>query len=182
MIYDKSQNTLTTDRLLLRPFNRLDATRVTKHCNNYRIYRHTLYLPYPYLKEHALTWIDTHQNNFKLDKSYEYAVTLKKDGDLVGAIALTNNQAFHHGELAYWIGEEYWGQGYATEAAQGIVDFAFREKEYHKVFARCFQSNPGSEKVLKKVGMKKEGVLKDHVFKEGQYESLIYYGLVKGEI
>ncbi len=73
---------------------------------------------------------------------------------LYGAIALTNNQRFNNGEIAYWIGEGYWGNGYATEAAQAILQFAFAEKQYHKVFARYFKSNPASGRMMQKLGMK----------------------------
>jgi RimJ/RimL family protein N-acetyltransferase len=50
------------------------------------------------------------------------------------------------------------GNGYATEAAQAILHFAFEEKQYHKVFARYFNSNPASGRVMQKLGLKKEGV------------------------
>ncbi|MEH7356092.1 GNAT family protein, partial [Neobacillus drentensis] len=106
------------------------------------------------------------------------AITDKERGELYGAIALSNNQKFNNGEIAYWIGEEFWGKGYATEAAQAILQFAFDEKQYHKLFARYFNSNPASGRVLQKLGMKKEGILIDHVRKENRYEDLIYYGII----
>jgi len=85
------------------------------------------------------------------------------------------------GEIAYWVGESYWGNGYATEAAKGILEFAFIEKNYHKVFARYFNSNSASGKVIEKIGMKKEGILKEHVVKENKYIDLVYYGVLKNE-
>lgn len=178
MIYDNQKKTITTERLLLRLFLKSDAEAVTKLCNNYNIYKNTLYLPYPYVTQDALLWIEHHLENFNANKSYEFAVTDKETGELYGAIALSHNQAFHHGEIAYWIGEEYWGHGYATEAAQAILQFAFKEKQYHKVFARYFQSNPASGRVLQKLGMKQEGILKEHVIKENRYEDLVYYGII----
>jgi [ribosomal protein S5]-alanine N-acetyltransferase len=178
MIYDHQNKTITTQRLVLRLFEESDAADVARLCNNYNIYKSTLYLPYPYAIEDALKWMERHRKHFDADKSYEFAVTDKETGELYGAIALSNNQAFHHGEIAYWIGEAFWGKGYATEAAQAIVQFAFDEKNYHKVFARYFASNPASGRVLQKLGMKEEGVLKDHVRKDNRYEDLVYYGIV----
>ncbi|XRG81119.1 GNAT family N-acetyltransferase [Rossellomorea sp. GAMAL-10_SWC] len=95
-------------------------------------------------------------------------VTDKETGELFGAISLSNNQKFNYGEIAYWIDEEFWGCGYATEAAQAILRFAFVEKQYHKVFARYFNTNPVSGRGIQKIGMKKEGKLIDHVKKENQ--------------
>lgn len=178
MIYDKNKITITTNRLVLRLFQKSDAVAVTKLCNNYNIYKNTLYLPFPYSIQDALSWIDNHIENFNSNKSFEFAVTDKLTGELFGAIALSNNQKFNNGEIAYWIGEEFWGCGYATEAAQAILRFAFDEKQYHKVFARYFNSNPASGRVIQKIGMKKEGILIDHVKKENRYEDLVYYGII----
>ncbi|WP_349654809.1 GNAT family N-acetyltransferase [Peribacillus simplex] len=134
--------------------------------------KNTLYQPYPYSIDDALSWIEHHLDNFNANKSYEFAITDKESGELYGAIALSNSQKFNHGELAYWIGEKFWGNGYATEAAQAIFNFAFEEKQYHKVFARYFNSNPASGRVMRKLGLKKERILIDHVRKENRFEDL----------
>lgn len=178
MLYDHENKTITTNRLVLRLFQKADAENVSRLCNNYNIYKNTLYLPYPYSIEDALSWIEHHLDNFIIDRSYEFAITDKESGELYGAIALSNNQQFNHGEIAYWIGEEYWGSGYATEAAQAILHFAFKEKQFYKVFARFFRSNPASGRVMQKIGMKQEGILIDHVRKENQYEDLVCYGII----
>ena len=84
-----------------------------------------MYLPYPYSLNDALSWMERHYDNFMEDISYEFAVTDKETGELFGAIALSNNKHFNQGEIAYWIGEEYWGKGYATEAAQSDFTICF---------------------------------------------------------
>lgn len=178
MIYDDQNKIIMTERLELRLFQEFDAAAVTKLCNNYNIYKNTLYLPYPYSLDDALSWMELHLENYIANKSYEFAITDKESGELYGAIALSNNLSFNNGEIAYWIGEEFWGNGYATEAAQAILQFAFNKKKYHKVFARYFYSNPASGRVLQKLNMNKEGVFIDHVRKENHYEDLIYYGII----
>ncbi|WP_088049285.1 GNAT family N-acetyltransferase [Virgibacillus dakarensis] len=178
MVYDSPSKTITTKRLVLRLFQKSDAVTVTKLCNNYNIYKSTLHLPYPYCIEDALSWMEHHRDNFNANKLYEFAITDKETGELYGAIALSNNQKFNHGEIAYWVGEEFWGNGHATEAAQAILKFAFDVKQYHKIFARYFHSNPASGRVLQKLGMKQEGILIDHVRKENRYEDLVYYGII----
>ncbi|MFU0791195.1 MAG: GNAT family N-acetyltransferase [Virgibacillus proomii] len=178
MQYDRENKTITTKRLLLRLFQKTDAATVTKLCNSYNMYKNTLYLPYPYSIDDALSWMEQHLDNFNANKIYEFAITDKETRKLYGAIALSNNQTFNNGEIAYWIGEDFWGNGYATEAAQAIIQFAFDENQYHKVFARYFHSNLASGRVLQKLGMRKEGVLIDHVKKENQYKNLVYYGII----
>ena len=134
-----------------------------------------------YVEEEASSYIRTIYDNFNDDKYFEFAITDKTTGKLYGAIALSNHQKFNNGELAYWIGEEYWGNGYATEAAKSILEFAFIEKGYNKVFARYFHSNPASGRVIEKIGMRKEGILREHVKKDDEYIDLVYFGILKHE-
>ncbi|MBD8499570.1 GNAT family N-acetyltransferase [Paenibacillus arenosi] len=177
-MYNEEHRTITTERLLVRPFQLSDAQRVSEFCNNYNVYKSTLTLPYPYPIESAQSWIQTHEDNFRHNRSYEFAITDKYTHELYGAIGLSYKPLHKNGELGYWIGEEYWGKGYATEASKAVISFAFAEKKYHRVFARFFASNPASGRVMEKVGMVEEGRLVQHVYKEGKYEDLIHYGVI----
>ena len=176
MIY--ANNTIITERLILRPFLISDAEDVTKLCNNYTLYTNTLHLPYPYTLDSALSWIETHEKNFNEDKLYEFAITCKESGKLLGAISLSNNKNSNNGEIGYWLGEEFWNKGYATEAAKGILYFAFNIKNYHKVYGRFFSKNPASGKVMSKIGMTYEGTLKDQVKKDDEYLDIVCYGII----
>jgi len=178
-MYNPNTRTITTERLILRPYELSDAQRVSELCNNYNIYKSTLTLPYPYPIESALAWIPTHEENFKNDKCYEFAIANKTTSELYGAVGLSNHKNNKNGEIGYWIGEEYWGNGYATEALEAIIEFAFTEKGYHKVWGRFFAANPASGKVMQKAGMVKEGVLEEHIIKEGKYHDLVLYGIIK---
>lgn len=176
--YNQEKRTITTERLILRPFDLSDAQRVYELCNNYNVYKSTLTLPYPYPLDCALSWIPTHEDNFNNNKHYEFAITDKGTSKLYGAIGLTNKQTHRNGELGYWIDEENWGKGYATEAVKAVIEFAFSEKHYHKVYARHFASNLGSGRVMQKSGMVKEGTLLQHIYKENKYEDLTHYGII----
>lgn len=57
-------------------------------------------------------------------------------------------------ELGYWIGVPFWGNGYATEAAQAVLDYAFRNIGLERVIAKFLRRNPASGRVLQKLGMK----------------------------
>ena len=177
-MYDSNARTITTERLQLRPFELSDAKRISELCNNYNIYKSTLTLPYPYPIESALNWIPTHKENFDNDKLYDFAITDRNSGALYGAIGLSNNKAHKNGEVAYWVGEEFWGNGYGTEALRAVIDFAFTHKNYHRIWARFFESNPASGRIMQKVGMEYEGKQADHVFKENRYETLLLYGII----
>ncbi|KGP91776.1 acetyltransferase [Pontibacillus chungwhensis BH030062] len=180
MDYDANLRTITTNRLQLRLFQQADAQEVQRLCHNKQLYQNTLHLPFPYKLKDAKEWIKHHKENFQKGRLFEMAVTDKENGCLYGAIALSYKSHANNGELAYWIGEEYWGNGYATEAGEAILEFAFQVKLYHRVYALSFDTNPGSKRVLEKIGMKQEGVLREHVKKDEQYKDLVYFGMLKG--
>lgn len=182
MIYVYKNKTIETDRLLLRLFTEEDAEKVTVLCNNYNIFKRTMTLPYPYTLDCALSWIANHEQNFDSDRMYELAITDKISSQLYGAIAISNHMQHKNGEMAYWVGEQYWGNGYGTEAAQAMIDFVFEEKNFHRVYARHFKSNPASGKIMEKCGMQYEGTLKDHVFKIDRFEDIVHYGIVNSKV
>lgn len=181
MKFNEELKTMETQRLLLRLFTKEDALEVTRLCQSEKIYHNTLYLPRPYTFESACQWIAKHEENYDQDKMYELAITDKATGQLLGAISLSHHPVFQIGEIGYWIGEEYWNRGYASEAAEAMLEFAFTVKEFHKVYARHFGSNPASGKVMQKIGMIYEGTLRDQVKKDDRYEDLACYGILKAE-
>lgn len=104
----------------------------------------------------AEKWIETHSDNFYEDRLLELAIVHKEEKYVIGAISMGCNKKFDHGELAYWIGRKYKNNGYCTEAAKGIVRYAFGEMNLNRVFARHLGKNPASGAVMKKLGMKHE--------------------------
>lgn len=72
-----------------------------------------------------------------------------------------------------------WGKGYATEAAQLIIDFGFNELNLNRIWAPIMSKNKASCKVMEKVGMSYEGTLKQDILRWGQYEDVDIYGLLK---
>lgn len=128
MKFNRKDKTLETERLQLRLFTAADAEQVRSLCDNFTIFKTTLNMPYPYSLECALSWMANHERNFTEDKLYELAITNKNNGQLYGAIALSNQRLHQNGEMAYWIGKPFWGNGYATEAARAMLEFAFEEK------------------------------------------------------
>lgn len=169
---------IETERLTLRPFRLEDAEDVTKLCDNYNIYKTTLHIPYPYTLESAKEWILSHEQNRKEDTLYQFAITDKNSGELYGSISLSNRKIHKNGEIAYWLGEEFWGRGFVTEASKAIIQFAFKEKNFHRVFAYYLKINPASGRVMEKCGMTYEGTQKDHIYKDGTFLDLYCYGIV----
>ncbi|SDQ94496.1 GNAT family N-acetyltransferase [Natronobacterium texcoconense] len=101
------------------------------------------------------------------------------DGDPVGTASLDSpNEAWGSTEIAYMITPEEWGNGYATDAVRCLCRYAFDERRLNKVYARVYETNVGSQRVLEKVGFEKEGTLRKEAFVEGEYIDLYRYGLL----
>jgi [ribosomal protein S5]-alanine N-acetyltransferase len=171
------QETIQTERLILRPFTLTDAPQVKALAGDQRIYETTLCIPNPYENGIAESWIATHQRSFYEGQGVVFAICLSI-GDLIGAASLTRNGLFNRAELGYWIGSAHWNRGYCTEAAKAIVEYGFHSLAYHKIAARHFVGNRSSGRVLEKIGMTREGVLQDDVMKDGRYITVELYGIV----
>ena len=172
---------LKSERLLLRPFKKSDADDVQKLAGNKDVAKTTINIPYPYEDGMAEEWMSSHEKEYKNGNSLTLAITHKKRKYLIGAISLSIQQKFNRAEMGYWIGKKYWNNGYCTEAAFKMTAFGFEKLELHKIYATHIKENPSSGKVMQKIGMKKEGLLREHVIKWGEYKDLIQYGILKRE-
>lgn len=169
----------TTERLILRGFRISDADQVQKLAGSREVARSTLNIPHPYEDGMAEEWIDTHEADFESGKSVIFAICLKESGDLAGAIGLGISASHKQAELGYWIADSHWGQGLATEAAMEVLAYGFSELKLNRIHAHHMTDNPGSGKVMQKLGMDFEGTLKKHVTKWGQNKDLAMYGILR---
>jgi [ribosomal protein S5]-alanine N-acetyltransferase len=172
---------LETERLILRPFQIGDAPRVKELAGAYEIYRPTLDIPHPYEDGMAEEWIATHASRFQAGEGVDLAVTLKGDGPLIGAIGLSTNPRHNRAEIGYWVGVPYWGSGYCTEAAIAVIRYGFEVLSLHKITSMHMDWNEASGRVMEKAGLGKEGVVVDHVMKDGRYYTMVVYGIVNPE-
>ncbi|WP_235817418.1 GNAT family N-acetyltransferase [Gracilibacillus timonensis] len=115
-------------------------------------------------------------NNEKLRTRYVFAIIEKANKRLIGAGEFNIRDSFNrNGEIAYIVNPKYWGKGIATEVANLIIDYGFKEHKMHRIFATCDPRNIGSSKVLQKVGMIQEGKIReDLLIKDGWRDSLLY--------
>jgi [ribosomal protein S5]-alanine N-acetyltransferase len=173
--------TLSSDRLVLRAMTLDDAKDVQRLAGDRNIAATTSLIPHPYPDGAAEAWISTHDSEFAVGKGAVWAVTLRDNGELIGAIGLTIDAESERAEMGYWIGVPYWGKGYMTEAARRTLKYAFEERRLTRVFAHHFHTNPASGRVMEKIGMKREGVLRRHYKKWGAFVDCVYFGVLREE-
>jgi RimJ/RimL family protein N-acetyltransferase len=173
------QPSLETDRLMLRPFRLEDASEVQRLAGDREVAATTLRIPHPYPEGAAETWITSLAPRFAAGDSVAFAITRRLDGALLGAIGLDITREHERAELGYWIGKPFWGQGYCTEAARAVVNFAFDVLRLHRITAAHFAHNVASGRVMQHIGMTYEGNRIQEIKKWGNFEDLMLYGLVR---
>jgi [ribosomal protein S5]-alanine N-acetyltransferase len=176
-----TQPTLSTPRLVLRPFALSDAPAVQRLAGAREVAASTLNVPHPYPDGAAEEWIRSHAPKFAEGTLAPFALTLRSDRALVGAMGLTIASEHAHAELGYWVGVPFWGQGYATEAARAVIRYGFVDLGLNRVFAHHFTSNPASGRVLAKAGMRYEGELRQHINKWGVFHDVALYGILAAD-
>ena len=138
----------------------------------------TLRIPHPYQEKHAREFLASaaKENELRL------GIRLRSNGRLCGGMGLHPDAAHKRAELGYWIGVPYWGNGYATEAAKAVVRHGFQYAGLNRIFAAHFKHNVASGNVLRKVGMKYEGCMREHIFKLGEFVDLELYAILRDEM
>lgn len=175
------QPILHTERLTLRPFTLADAADVQRLAGAYEVAANIPSIPHPYEDGMAETWINTHPERLADGTGITYAITLTATDELCGAISLMLKPVNQRAELGYWIGVPYWGRGYCTEAARTLRDHGFQVLGLHRLFAIHLTRNPASGRVMRKIGMRHEGTLREHEFTRGVFETIECYAILRNE-
>ncbi len=171
--------TIILERVLLRPFQLSDAQEVQRQAGNPKVAATTATIPHPYADGLAEEWISMHADWFKKGLAVDWAIELIEGKKLVGCMSLGINKANQRAELGYWIGEEFWNQGFGTEAAKGVIHYAFETLKLNKITSRHMSENPSSGKIMMKAGMEKEGYLKQDFLKNGSFVDMVVYGILR---
>jgi len=135
-------------------------------------------LPYPYTEKDAKEYITSVLFADKL-KTFAFAITL--EDQVIGSIGIfrCDNIHFRTAEMGYYIGEPYWGNGYATSAVMQACKYVFENSDIIRIFAEPFAHNVRSCRVLEKAGFKYEGTLHCNAVKNGKILDMKMYSLIK---
>ena len=157
----------------LRPFQLSDLQSLVKYANNYNIAKNlSNKFPFPYTQDHGIAFI-----NLALSAVPQEIFAIVVNGEVAGSIGVHPQQDFYckNAEMGYWIAEDYWGKGIVPEAIKLMVAYGFRTFDITRIFARTFDTNIKSQRVLEKTGFKLEAELAGTFYKNGTvYDELIY--------
>jgi RimJ/RimL family protein N-acetyltransferase len=170
---------LTLNGCEVRSWRMADAGAVARHADNRQIWLNLRDLfPHPYAPADAEAFIRQ-----SLSQNPETHFAIAVDGQAVGAIGLTLQGDVERvsAEIGYWLGEEHWGRGIATEAVTAVTRHALERFGLTRIYALPFAWNPASCRVLEKAGYVLEGRLRRAAIKDGRIVDQLLYGFVAPE-
>ncbi|MFL3012023.1 MAG: GNAT family N-acetyltransferase [Acidimicrobiales bacterium] len=138
---------IETERLVLKKLVEVDKERLVSLIGDFRVSKTLSNVPYPYTLDDADEWL-------KIVDNEEFNLNIFLNNDLIGGVGLTPIED-DFCELGYWLGVEYWGQGYATESVRGLLNYAKSNMPCEKFKANVYKENVASVKVLEKNGFKR---------------------------
>jgi [ribosomal protein S5]-alanine N-acetyltransferase len=139
---------IATERLLLRPFRRSDATEFTRLAGDWAVASMTSDIPHPLTEQQARAWLKPGRNEVR------FAIEL--NGRLIGGAGYYRRRS-GTAELGFWLGREWWGRGYATEATTAVLKHGFAAGRLPGFTSSHFVDNHASAGVLRKLGFEATG-------------------------
>ena len=148
---------IETERMILRPITVADANDIFERwTSDERVSKYVKWCTHASVKD-TIEWLTMEEESLMSDTSYQWGFTLKDSGYLFGSGGIFLNDDEGVFEIGYNIMHKYWNQGYTTEAAKAMLDFAVKELNRKEFVAFHAVENPASGAVMRKCGFVNEG-------------------------
>lgn len=175
---------IKTERLLLRQIEFADCDRLFHLMSDKNLTKFLTWEPHDNIE----TTISVVKNLLDAqinDKGYHWCVC--KENEIVGLVSLIDIKrkirtwTLNRAELSYWIGSQYKGNGYATEACKNIIEFGFRNLSLHKIIVAHAHENTESERICTKLNFYKYAYEHDAFLKNDCWYDLVWYELINSK-
>ena len=129
-------------------------------------------------------WLSSADEAYADPRTYYWAIEEAHCGEVVGELFVDNfGTSSRLCEMDWKIGTAFQGKGYAAEAARAAIEYLIREVGFHRIEAKCCTENTASERVMQKLGMNKEGILRERFYgKDGRWHDLAEYSLLAHDL
>jgi RimJ/RimL family protein N-acetyltransferase len=150
-----------THRLVLRRPRLSDADDIfDNYAGDLEVTHYLTWRPYKERSE-VEPFLQSRLDRWNSGEEFSWAITRTEEDRVIGMIACRVRS--HAADIGYVLSRRDWGRGYVTEAAQSVVDWALAHESMYRVWAVCDVDNKASARVLEKVGMQKEGILRRYI-------------------
>ena len=173
---------LTTQRLVLREFDERDYLAMLAYQSDPRYLEY-----YPWTERQPEDVRQLLQSFFDWQwaqprHKYQLAITLKPHHELIGSCGIRlDSPTARQGDLGFELSPEHWAQGYGTEAARAVIQFGFAGLRLHRIWSWCIAENHRSVRVLEKLGLRQEGLLRENEYFKGRWWDTRLYAILNHE-
>jgi RimJ/RimL family protein N-acetyltransferase len=174
--------TIVTERLELREFNQADWVLVHEYASDPEVTRYVGWGPNSLedTKNFILRAMSYQREEPR--RKFDLAITLKEGNTLIGGCSIrVSDPDNREGSIGYLLRRQFWGRGYATEASQALLDFGFGKLGMHRISAWCDVENTASSRVLERIGMQREGRLREFRLIRGEWHDSYLYAVLDRE-
>jgi [ribosomal protein S5]-alanine N-acetyltransferase len=170
-------STIAIGAVTLRALSVEDAPAVHAYASDPEVARFTLWPPH--------ISIDSSREFLTALSSptvVSWAIVLNEEQSVVGMVFLHSLNRWHkNAEIAFNVARSQWKKGIATEAVKAVIRFAFEEIGLNRVEATCMLGNIGSQRVLEKIGMSKEGTMRRSHFRYDGFHDMELFSILRRE-
>ncbi|WP_427180779.1 GNAT family N-acetyltransferase [Paenibacillus sp. TC-CSREp1] len=171
-----------TQRLYLRRLTMDDLDQYYAFASDPKVSEQSLWHCHQ-TKEDSIGYLERVLRNYEQKTVYIWAFVLKETGKLIGRGGIFDlDESMQSCELGYAIGSTYWGKGLAVEAMQPVMDYCFEQLGCNRVQGKCNAGNIGSARVMEKLGMVQEGLLRKQLKIKGVFTDQKLYALIRDDL
>jgi ribosomal-protein-alanine N-acetyltransferase len=166
------------DGFYLSRIVRGDKPAYLEHFTDPEIARNLLAIPFPYTEADADWWLDCcEQTAAAPPPTFAFRAP---SGYLIGGIGIVGawSACDHRAEFGYWLAQSYRGRGLMPRVIETFAAYAFEQLQLHRLYATAFVWNVASHRALEKAGFQREGLLRHHHLKQGNFIDAVIYGRI----
>lgn len=173
---------IATRRLVIREYVATDTQAVQDNVRDPAYWEHHATEPPSAEQVAALVLWAIQEQTIKPRINYYLAAARKDTGVVIGeAVLRITDPVQRQGEIGFGVARKFWKQGYASEMAAVMLNVAFTHFKLHRVLAQCSPENKASIRVMQKLGMAREGMMRDVGFVRGKWWSSVVYSVLEHE-
>ena len=169
-------------RIFMRELEERDWIDVHKYASQEKVCQYQAWGPNTEKESKEFVENIVHDAQLEPRSRFVFAVILKDSKEMIGSgEVITRDHVNRIGEISYIIHPHFWAKGFATEVAVALISFGFNALLLHRIIGTCDPRNDASAKVLEKVGMTKEGKMRENVWIKDEWRDSFLYSILKHE-
>lgn len=172
--------TLETERLILRKLRLEDAKDLFEYASDKEVTKYVTWEPHKSIEDSVNLIKFTHER-YEKREGIIWGIVCKENKKVIGTCDISPVTKHFRAEIAYALSRDYWGKGIMTEAVKEAIKFGFEKMNLNRIQAMCIPENIGSCRVMEKVGMKYEGLIREYMYIKGKFQDLKLYSILRRE-